>query len=137
MPSGTFTLLEPISLDDPTYGPTDFVWEWIGSLPSGFGFEVRVWREGEPPVGAHDALLDNQNGNIQRIDGQKYHLNTNIVGAAGVGGRSGIYSWTVALVQVSPSYADLGQQAEPAQLRLEILGASDDEGTGSGGVGVD
>jgi len=106
-------------------------------VPPGFGFEVRVWREGEPRVGAHDALLDNQNGNIQNIDGQKYRLNTNIEGAAGVGGRSGIYSWTVALVQVSPSYADLGQQAEPAQLRLELLGAGDDEDTGSGGVGIE
>ncbi len=107
-------------------------------MPPGFGFEVRVWREGEPQAGAHDALLDNQSGNIQNIDGQKYRLNTNIEEAAGVGGRSGIYLWTVALVQVSPSYADLGQQAEPAQLRLEVLGARDEgEDTGSGGVGIE
>lgn len=98
---------------------------------------MRVWREGEPQAGAHDALLDNQNGNIQNIDGQKYRLNTDIEWAAGVGGRSGIYLWTVALVQVSPSYADLGQQATPAQLRLELLGARDDEDTSSGGVGIE
>ncbi len=137
VPSGTFTLLEPSSLDDPTYGPTDFVWEWSGSMPPGLGFEVRVWREGEPQAGAHDALLDNQSGNIQNIDGKKYRLNTNIERAAGVRGRSGIYSWTVALVQVSPSYTDLGQQAKPAQLRLELNGAGDDEDTGSGGVGIE
>ena len=97
---------------------------------------MRVWRKGEPQVGAHDAILDNQSGNIQNIDGHKYHLNTNIEEAAGVGGRSGIYSWTVALVQVSPGYADIGQQARPAQLRLELLGAGDDEDTG-GGVGIE
>jgi tetratricopeptide (TPR) repeat protein len=137
-PSGTFTLLEPLSLDNPTYGPTDFVWEWTGSVPAGFGFEVRVWREGEPAVGAHDALLDNQNGIIENIDEQKYRLNTNIVDAAGVGGHSGTYLWTVALVQVSPSYADLGQQAAPGQLRLEFSGAGGEGGgSGSGGVGID
>ncbi len=134
--SGAFMLLEPISLDDPTYGPTEFVWQWTGNVPPGFGFEVRVWREGELQVGAHDALLDNRSGKIQKMDGQRYRLNTNIEQAAGVGGRNGIYFWTVALVQVSPSYADLGQQAEPAQLRLELLGAPEDEDTG-GGVGVD
>lgn len=137
-PLGRFALLEPTSLDDPTHGPTDFVWIWSGSVPPGFGFEVRVWRKGEPQLGAHDAILDNQSGNIENIDGHKYHLNTNIEEAAGVGGRSGIYSWTVALVQVSPSYADIGQQARPAQLRLELLGASDDdEDSGGGGIGIE
>ena len=135
--SRAFTLLEPISLDDPTYGPTEFVWQWTGSVPSGSGFEVRVWREGDLPVGAHDALLDNRSGNIHKMDGQRYRLKTNIEQAAGVGGRNGIYLWTVALVQVSPSYADLGLQAEPAKLRLELLGPPDDEDTGSGGVGVE
>jgi hypothetical protein len=107
-------------------------------VPSGFGFEVRVWREGEPLVGAHDAILDNQSGNIKNVGGQKYRLNTNIEEAAGVGGQSGTYLWTVALVQVRPSYADLGQQAEPGQLRFEALGAGGDGGgTGGGGVGVD
>jgi len=135
--SRAFTLLEPISLDDPTYGPTEFVWQWTGSVPPGSGFEVRVWREGDLPVGAHDALLDNRSGNIHKMDGQRYRLKTNIEQAAGVGGRNGIYLWTVALVQVSPSYADLGLQAEPAKLRLELLGPPDDEDTGSGGVGVE
>jgi len=114
------------------------VWEWPEGVPPGFGFEVRVWRKGEPPLGAHDALLDNLSGNIQTIDAGKYRLNIDIEEAAGVGGRSGIYLWTVALVQVSPSYADLGQQASPAQLRLELFGAGDeDEDTGSGGVGIE
>jgi hypothetical protein len=137
VPSGTFTLLKPLSLDDPTYGPTDFVWEWSGSMPPDIGFEVRVWRKGEPQAGAHDALLDNQSGNIQNIGGKKYRLNTNIEGAAGVRGRSGIYSWTVALVQISPGYADLGQQAKPAQLRLELNGTGDDDTGGGGGVGIE
>jgi hypothetical protein len=102
-------------------------------VPPGFGFEVRVWREGEPAVGAHDAVLDNQNGIIQT-----YRFNTDIVDAAGVGGHSGPYLWTVALVQVSPSYADLGQQATPGQLLLRLSdGDGDGGGSGSSGVGID
>jgi hypothetical protein len=137
-PSGAFTLLAPLSLEDPTYGPTNFEWEWTGSIPPGFGFEVRVWREGELAVGAHNAVLDNQNGRVENIDEQKYRLNTNIEDAAGVGGQSGTYLWTVALVRVSPSYADLGQQASPGQLRLELSSGGGEGGSsGSGGVGID
>jgi hypothetical protein len=53
-------------------------------------------------------------------------LNVDIRDAAGVGGRSGEYWWTVALVQISPDYQDLGQQASPARLHFE---AGDEGGT--------
>lgn len=127
------TLLQPVSPNEPSYGPTSFEWEWTGTLPPGFGFEVRVWREGETPSGVHNAQLDNTNGNIKH-DGNRYRLSIDIREAAGVQGRSGIYSWSVALVQVSPTYADLGQQADPAQLRFEAGGGSDDGGK-HGGAG--
>jgi tetratricopeptide (TPR) repeat protein len=135
--SGTFTLLSPLSLDDPSYGPTQFEWAWTGPIPPGTGFEVRVWREGEPPAGVHNAVLDNQNGNIKRLDSNRYSLNTDIREAAGVQARSGIYLWTVALVQISPEYADLGRQAEPAHLRFEGGSPGGDESGGGGGVGID
>jgi hypothetical protein len=125
------TLLQPASLTEPTYGPTNFEWEWIGTLPPGSGFEVRVWREGEPPAGVHNAQMDNTNGNIKH-DGNRYSLSTDIRETAGVRGRSGIYLWSVALVQVSPTYADLGQQAVPAQLRFEAGGGGDDGKSGGG-----
>jgi hypothetical protein len=120
--TGTLTLLSPVTVGNPSYGPTDFGWRWTGAVPVGVGFEVRVWREGEPPAGVHDAVLDNQNGNIKRIGDNEYRLSVNIGEAAGVRGRSGEYLWTVALVQISPGYVDLGQQALPAQLRFEHFG---------------
>jgi tetratricopeptide (TPR) repeat protein len=135
--SGTFTLLSPLSLDDPSYGPTQFEWAWTGPVPPGTGFEVRVWREGEPPAGVHDAVLDNQNGNIKHVDGNRYKLSTDIREAAGVQARSGIYLWTVALVQISPEYADLGRQADPAHLRFEGGSPGGDDSGGGGGVGID
>jgi hypothetical protein len=139
IPTGGFTLLYPLTRDDISYGPTDFEWEWTGSLSPGLGFEVRVWREGEFPSGVHDAVLDNQNGNIKNMGGSEYHLSTDIREAPGVQGRSGEYLWTVALVQISPQYQDLGQQAEPARLRFEAGGGGGGDGGdgGGGGVGID
>jgi tetratricopeptide (TPR) repeat protein len=138
VPTGTITLLSPLSLDDPSYGPTIFEWQWPAAVPPGYGFEVRVWREGERPVGAHDALLDNSNGNVVSLPADTYRLSADITDAAGVQGRRGVYLWTVALVQISPTYADLGQQAEPARLRFEAVGTDDDGGdTDGGGVGID
>ncbi|HMQ53074.1 MAG TPA: AAA-like domain-containing protein [Anaerolineae bacterium] len=143
VPSGRFTLLSPVSLDRPSFGPTTFEWEWSGQLPPDFGFEIKVWREGEPPLGAHNAVLDNKNGNIERIGENRYRLVTNIKHAAGVEDQSGQYLWTVALVRVAPEYGDLGQQAESLPLRYEAGGRSSDGGgdakggEGSEGVGID
>lgn len=140
-PGGTFTLLSPLSIDDPSYGPTVFQWEWIGSVPSNFGFEVRVWREGEQPAGVHNAVLDNQEGHVKKIGENTYQLSTDITEAAGVEGQSGVYLWTAALVRISPEYADLGQQAEPARFRFAAPGGSggggSKDGGGGGGVGID
>lgn len=129
-----FVLLNPVSLDEPSYGPTAFEWEWQGPVPSGFGFEIRVWREGEPPAGVHNAVLDNTQGRIEKIGENRYRLQVDISQAAGVRERSGEYLWTVALVQISPNYADLGLQAEPARLRYEA-GGGKDGGGGKGGSG--
>jgi tetratricopeptide (TPR) repeat protein len=144
--TGVFTLLKPTVADDPTFGLTSFEWEWNGAVPSNYGFEVRVWQEGGAPLGAHNAVLDNQNGTIEHLAGNRYRLNVNITDAAGVKGRSGEYLWAVALVQVSPKYADLGRQAEPSRFRFSAPGSSSgssssdgDKGGGgsSGGVGID
>ncbi len=137
VPAGTFTLLNPLSLDPPSYGPTEFEWEWTGDVPQGFGFEVRVWREGESPTGVHNAVLDNQNGNIKQFEGDRYRLKSDIAEAPGVQGQSGIYLWSVAMVQISPNYADIGMQADPARLRFQFADADDNDSGGGGGVGID
>jgi hypothetical protein len=119
VPSGALTLLSPSSLDETSHGPTNFEWEWTGTLSPDFGFEVRVWREGEVPKGVHDAILDNQEGKIAQIGENKYQLSVDITKAPGVQGRNGEYLWTVLLVQISPGYRELGIQATPSYFRFE------------------
>ena len=137
IPGGVLTLLKPRSLEEPSYGPTSFEWQWTGKeLPAELGFEVRVWRKGEPPVGAHDAVQDNQQERIEQIGENKYRLSINIRQAFGVRERTGKYLWTVVLVRISPNYADLGRQARPANLRFEAGKDSGGEDSGGGGVGI-
>jgi hypothetical protein len=132
---GEFALLKPISLDQPSFGPTEFEWQWNGQLAEGQGFEVRVWREGEPPSGVHNAVEDNQKGNIVAVGNNTYRLSVNIKDAYGVKGRSGEYWWTVVLIQFQPEYKDLGTQAQPARLRFEAGGGGGGKGSGDGGGG--
>jgi serine/threonine protein kinase len=117
--TAAFILLHPLDLGVPTYGPTLFEWAWPDPLAEDQGFEVRVWREGEPPLGAHDAVADNQAGLVESLGQGKYRLAINIKDAAGIEG-SGEYLWSVALIQINPEYADLGLQAPPAYLRFEV-----------------
>lgn len=134
LPAGQFRLLKPASVDEPTFGPTEFEWQWTDSLPEDQGFEVRVWQEGEPPMGVHNAVLDNQNGTIEQIDENSYRLVTDITEAPSVQSQRGEYNWTVVLVQISPEYKDLGIQAPPGKLRFEP--PFDDGGGGGGGGGL-
>jgi hypothetical protein len=48
-----------------------------------------------------------------------------------VQGRGGDYLWAVALVQISPDYKDLGKQASPGSLRLDIGGGDGGDGGGA------
>jgi hypothetical protein len=130
--TGQFTLLKP-TLGDTSTGPTEFQWRWDGPLGPDQGFEVRVWREGEPPAGAHNAIEDNQKGVVASLGNNTYRLNVDIRNAFGVKGRGGEYLWTVVLVQVSPEYKDLGIQASPGRLNLGLGGGGGGGGGGSGG----
>jgi hypothetical protein len=140
-PTDTFTLLAPSpqDYDFPSYGPTDFEWSWAGAVPPDHGFEVRVWREGEPQVGIHDAVLDNREGRIEQTGQNKYRLSINIkdvLGPSGLSPRpSGEYLWTVGLVKVQPAYANLGEPywAEPTRFRFEApgRGGGSEDGGGS------
>jgi hypothetical protein len=117
VPTGQFILLSP-TWEEPTYGPTEFRWKWIGELRPGQGFEVRVWREGETPTGAHDSRQDNLDGKIIPLGDDTYRFSVDISDVAGVRGVNGDYLWTVVLVQVSPEYRDLGIQAVPELLQF-------------------
>jgi hypothetical protein len=122
LPGGLLTLIDPISAEiPPSHGPTTFVWDWTGdSLPSKYGFEVRVWLPGEPQASVHDAVLENRAGLIEKIGPNRYQLKVgDIRFAEGVLGREGIYNWTVAIVQISPDYSDLDLQAVPTRFKYE------------------
>jgi hypothetical protein len=111
-------LLSP-TLEEPSYNPTEFKWEWTGELAGGQGFEVRVWREDEEPTGVHDSRQDNLDGNIISLGEDVYQFSVDISEAAGVRGANGYYLWTVVLVRVSPEYKDLGIQGEPELMYFE------------------
>ena len=131
VPAGEIVLVKPVSLDDPTYGPTEFQWRWSGPVPEDRGFEIRVWRDGEPPLGVHNSVLDNKSGAVQALGNGLYQLAADISQAASVLGRRGEYNWTVLLVQIEPEYKELGLQAPPGRLRFEPPGG----GGGGGGSG--
>jgi hypothetical protein len=131
VPAGEIVLVKPVTLDDPTYGPTEFQWRWSDPVPEDQGFEVRVWRDGEPPLGVHNSVLDNKSGVVQALGSGLYQLAADISQAAGVLGRRGEYNWTVLLVQIEPEYKELGIQAPPGRLRFEPPGG----GGGGGGSG--
>ncbi|MCL4302245.1 MAG: protein kinase [Anaerolineae bacterium] len=135
VPAGQITLVKPLSLDQPSFGMTEFEWQWAGGLAPDQGFEVRVWREGEPPAGAHDAVMDSKSGQIQVLGNNTYRLSINIKDAFGVKGRGGEYLWTVVLIQITPEYKDLGIQAPPGRLRFEAPGGGGGGGKDGGGGG--
>jgi serine/threonine protein kinase len=136
LPTGQIVLLKP-TIDDTSTGFTDFEWQWSGQIGADQGFEVRVWQEGEPPAGVHNAVADNQNGTVATLGNNRYRLSADIREAPGVRNRGGDYLWTVVLIQISPEYKDLGIQAPPGRLRLGLGGGSggggDSGGSGSGG----
>lgn len=118
---GAFTLFKPASFDKPSYGLTEFEWQWTGRLLDNQGFEIRVWKEGEVPAGVHDAVADNQTGRIQSLGNGIYRLTTDITRTPGVRNRRAIYNWTVVLVQIAPEYKELGVQAPPGLFRFEPI----------------
>lgn len=128
--SGNLNLLAPLNAS--TSGPTDFEWLWNGPIPENHGFEVMVWRNGEPLAGAHDAVADNLAGRITFLGNNRYHLHLDISQVAGVQGRNGDYLWTVSLVQISPNYANIGIQAPPARLYFDARGDGSSSGRGGG-----
>jgi len=137
LPTGEFVLLKPISLDDPSFGPTEFEWQWGSPLKENQGFEVRVWRDGEPPAGVHNSVLDNQNGVIEALGNNTYRLIADITNTPGVLNRGGEYNWTVILIQLDP-YQELGVQAKPSgRFRFDVPGGGGggDGGGGGGGGG--
>lgn len=101
------------STDTTAHDRMTFTWIWTGpALTSNQGFEVRLWKEGQPdhygaaePVRSASATFD-------------------VKGAYGVQlGGTGEYLWTVAVVQLNP-YERIGSEATPRSLRIQLQGSS-------------
>lgn len=127
LPPASDPLAAPVLLDPPEGASaiqdlgTTFKWRWDGQMAEGWGFEVRIWQEGDPDhFGAFHAgelmkYLDHQPDSI-------YAVSFLVEGAYSVrlhGG--GDYYWTVAVVQVEP-YQRISLEAPPRKLRFVIPG---------------
>ncbi len=101
-----------------TTGPVPFAWRWAGPpLSADQGFEIRVWKDGQPD---HYGAADPVSG---------ASANINVGGAYGVQqGGPGEYWWTVAVVQRAPNYQRIGAEAPPRRLIVS--------GGGGGGGGA-
>jgi len=86
-----------------------FIWSWTGpNLTENQGFEVRIWKEGQPDHYGAAAAVHTTSVTI------------NIRGAYGVSrGGSGKYLWTVAVVQIEP-YKRIGPEATPRTLIVHV-----------------
>jgi eukaryotic-like serine/threonine-protein kinase len=97
----------------------NFAWTWPGeALDANQGFEVRIWRDGQP----------DHYGAAGIVRGQTWLRLDDVRTAYGVQqGGPGSYHWTVALVQVEP-YKRIGPEAPPRTLLVDSSG-----GGGGGG----
>jgi hypothetical protein len=119
MVPGYFWLIYPV---ETTVGnQVTFRWGFSGVVPDECGFEVRVWRPGEPPSGVHDAVADHRNGVVKLTRANEYRLDIPLLGnLPAVSGTSGDYYWSVSLIQVSPSYHNFGRQADPSYFYVQL-----------------
>jgi hypothetical protein len=132
LPTPTFTA-QPVVLASPTGYPAPilrqpedggraesqatFTWDWPGPpLTADQGFEVRIWKEGQPDhYGAAEPVRDTR----AVIDMRS---------AYGVRqGGGGAYFWTVALVRTAPKYARIGPEAPPRTLNIGSAGGGGGE----------
>lgn len=88
----------------------EFRWRWQDQsqqnvcvqLPSGYGFEIRIWRDGLNEDGAMNAA--EQQGNIQcdPATGIFRYTLQNVKGASGVAGETGAFLTDVVIVKLQP-----------------------------------
>jgi hypothetical protein len=113
--AGYFWLISPVETG--IHNQVSFRWGFSGELPAECGFEVRMWREGQIPTGVHDAVRDNLDGLIKLERQNEYRLDIPFVhNLPSVDGQPGFYEWTVAIVQITPTYQDFGREAPPARI---------------------
>jgi len=92
-------------------GVTTFVWQWSGpALSQDQGFEIRLWKEGQP----------DHYGASEIIPATARQAQVNLAGSYGwQQGGNGRYWWTVAAVQREP-YRRVGNEAPPRAIEVNI-----------------
>lgn len=122
----TIQLLTPFNGQKVVAGFVNFAWQWTGEpLAENQTFEVRLWRKGEEiRYGAHDARASRD---MIRQMGDTYFLRLDVNGAHSVmqqamqdsmKNRAVEYEWSVALIEIEPSYQDLGIESTPFALEI-------------------
>jgi tetratricopeptide (TPR) repeat protein len=107
----------------------NFSWRWEGELQEGWGFEIRIWKEGVDGdhFGAYDAR-DVTSNTI--LSGNIFTFSATLAGTYSISQHgSGEYMWTVAVVALPPDFQPIGPEATPRKLVI-LTGSNGDEGPG-------
>lgn len=112
-------LIEPKeNQEGPTKGQDiRFVWQWPGELPENFGFEIRIWLEGEEPIGAYDVRDLKRLLNVPGEDHQ-YFVTLKLAGD-GITQTNGNYLWSVGIVEIEP-YKWLNIASKPRRISIIV-----------------
>lgn len=112
----------------------EFKWKWGNScdMPAGVGFELRIWKPNSTPMGALDAVSDQNKIGCDK--GVRTFTVGNFQAAPGVGGANeGQFLWDVVLVQIAPYNGQPLAKTEPVTFVLGGTGSP--TGGGSGPTG--
>jgi hypothetical protein len=110
---GIINLIEPQQNAVVPAGPNqlDFKWQWragqgCGSLPDGYGFELRVWPAvtGYGPLGVMDAVANQKDIGCDFKTGLYNYTILDLKGAPGIKAMEGAgkFLWDVAYIQLQP-----------------------------------
>ena len=133
-PTGNLTVISPNSVEETYSSLVTFVWRWDAPLMDNFGFEVRLWQDRAESLGIHSSIDDNKNGVIKKQDNNEYSLTIENIASTEPVKRSGsgVYNWTVLLIQLDPYDPNLGIEAASGQVRIGVPGSGNSDSSGGG-----
>ncbi|MFN8455179.1 MAG: protein phosphatase 2C domain-containing protein [Anaerolineae bacterium] len=94
-----------------------FAWQWPGELRENLGFEIRIWLEGQEPIGAYDVREIKRLLNVPAADHQ-YFVTLKLDGA-GISQTDKNYLWSVGIVELEP-YRWLNVASEPRRISIVV-----------------
>lgn len=94
-----------------------FAWQWPGELPANLGFEIRIWLEGQEPIGAYDVRDLKRLLNVPGEDHQ-YFVTLKLAGT-GIHQTDKNYLWSVGIVEIEP-YRWLNIESQPRRINIVV-----------------